>query len=92
MTTLGELLEQLQDRSQVYQLLTKSRELQVISALDKLADELGDEPGNIALRAVKAFTTQADDEAWVKLISRMQNSPSPAGACLGEMIAWAMKS
>lgn len=86
MTTLGEILDRLQDRTQVYQILAEAGNLPLIAKLDQ-AD--GD-PCEVALRAVHAFTGKADDEAWVKLIGRIQDSQSPAGTCLSEMIAWSL--
>jgi hypothetical protein len=87
MSTLGEILDRLQDRSQVYEMLAESGNIPLIAELDR-ADGADGDPCEIALRAVQAFTAKADDEAWVKLIGRIQNSASPAGTCLSEMIAW----
>jgi len=91
MTTLGEILSQLQDRTQVYQILMESGNLALMARLDQKAAEAGEDPCDIAIDAVEAFTGKADAEAWTKLVGCVQNSPSPAGACLGEMIAWSMK-
>jgi len=88
MTTLGEILDRLQDRSEVYQILAEAGNLPLIAKLDRSSDET--DPCEVALRAVQAFTGKADDEAWVKLIGRIQNSQSPAGTCLSEMIAWSL--
>ena len=91
MTTLGEILSQLQDRMQVYEILTESGNLALIAKLDQKATEVGEDPCDIAIDAVEAFTGKADAAAWTKLVGCVQNSSSPAGACLGEMIAWSMK-
>lgn len=90
MTTLGEILDRLQDRSEVYQILAESGNLALIAKLDQASDENEGDPCEAALRAVQAFTGKADDEAWVKLIGRIQNSQSPAGTCLSETIAWSL--
>lgn len=90
MSTLGEILDRLQDRSQVYEMLAESGNIPLIAELDRINDVADGDPCEFALRAVQAFTSKADDEAWVKLIGRIQNSPSPAGACLSEMIAWSL--
>ena len=89
MSTLGEILDRLQDRSQVYEMLAESGNIPLIAEMDRGQEGNGD-PCEVALRAVRAFTTKADDEAWVRLIGRIQNSPSPAGTCLSEMIAWSL--
>lgn len=90
MTTLGEILDRLQDRSEVYQILAEAGNLPLIAKLDQASDEIDGGPCEVALRAVHAFTRKADDEAWVKLIGHIQNSHSPAGTCLSEMIAWSL--
>jgi hypothetical protein len=90
MTTLGEILNRLSDRSEIYQILAESGDMRAISKLRRIVDETGDDPCEIALRAVRIFSGKADDEAWTKLIGCVQNAPSPASACLGEMIAWSM--
>jgi hypothetical protein len=88
--TLGEILAQLQDRDEVYGLLLESGNATLIARLDEKSREAATDPCGIALEAVHAFANKADDEAWVKLIGCMQNSVSPAGACLSEMIAWSL--
>jgi hypothetical protein len=91
LSTLGEILDRLQDRSQVYEMLAESGNIPLIAELDRINHHEADgDLCEFALRAVQAFTSNADDEAWVKLIGRIQNSQSPAGACLSEMIAWSL--
>ena len=90
MTTLGEILERLQDRSEVYQILVEFGNVALIAKLELKAQETDSDSCDVALRAVPAFTRKADDESWVKLIGRVQDSKSPAGACLSEMIAWSL--
>jgi hypothetical protein len=97
MSTLGEILDRLHDRAQVYEILAVSGDLPLIAELDQIAHQLDQiaqqedgDPCDLALHAVQAFTSKADDEAWVKLISRLQNSHSPAGTCLSEMITWSL--
>lgn len=90
MSTLGEILDRLHDRAQVYEILAVSGDLPLIAELDQIAQQEDGDPCDLALHAVQAFTSKADDEAWVKLISRLQNSQSPAGTCLSEMITWSL--
>jgi hypothetical protein len=90
MTTLGEILGQLQDREEIYGLLLESGNASLVATLDEKARTTADDPCGVALKAVHAFTNRADEEAWVKLMGCIRNSQSPAGACLGEMIAWSM--
>jgi hypothetical protein len=90
MTTLGEILDQLHDRSELYQILAASGNVPLIAKLDQLAHETDGDQCGVALRAVHAFTRKADDQSWVKLIGCVQDSKSPAGACLSEMITWSL--
>jgi hypothetical protein len=87
---LGEILARLNDRTEVYQFLAENGGVPLIVSLSQKADESGCDACDIVLRAVDDFTAKADDEAWVKLIGRLQDSASPAGACLTEMIAWSL--
>ena len=88
MSTLGEILDRLHDRSEVHQLLADAGDVTLIAKLDEASQ--GD-ACDVALKAVHAFTQKADDEAWVKLVGRIQNAQSPAAACLNEMISWSLK-
>ena len=90
MTTLGEVLTRLHDRTEIYQLRAESGNVLLIAKLDQMVNDTGTDPCEAALRAVQAFAAQADAEAWVKLVGCVQDSHSPAGACLSEMIAWSM--
>jgi hypothetical protein len=91
MTTLGEILERLSEPSEVYRILAEAGGTAMISRLNQAAKAAGDDPCDVALHAVRAFAEKADGEAWTKLVGCVQNSPSPAGACLGEMIAWSLR-
>lgn len=90
MSMLGEVLDRLTDRSEVFALLTEAEELGVIARLNEAAENSAQDPCNIALDAVRAFAGRANDEAWVKLMGRIQGAQSPAGACLAEMISWSL--
>ena len=90
MTTLGEILDRLGETSEIYQILAESGNIVLIARLNRKADETDGDPCALALRAVHDFTAKADAEAWVKLIGCVQDSQSPAGACLSEMITWSL--
>lgn len=90
MTTLGEILDQLREPSEVYQILAESGNVTLIAKLDQKASETDGDPCAAALKAVQDFAGKADAEAWVKLIGCVQDSQSPAGACLSEMITWSL--
>ena len=64
MTTIGELLVRLQDRTELEEILAQSGDILALSRLDKLEAEKGSNACDAALEAVEAFTTRADDEAW----------------------------
>lgn len=91
MTTLGALLVRLRDREELAQILAESGDVFTLCGLDRVAADSGKEVCDAALEAVESFTTSADDEAWVKLIGRLQNSPQPAGACLSQIISWSLE-
>jgi len=88
--TLGEILSRLHDRTEVYQFLTENGGMPLIVSLNRKAEESDCETCEIVIQAVDDFTAKADDAAWVKLIGRLQDAASPAGACLTEMISWSL--
>ena len=87
MTTLGEILAELQDPEEVRRLLAEAGDVALIAKLEEAA---GSDTCGFALKAVEHFTRGADSEAWVKLVGRIQDSPAPAQACLSEMLRWAV--
>jgi hypothetical protein len=90
MSTLGEILDQLQDPAEVRRLMMEAGDVAMLARLDKLASDRAEDAGAFALQAIESFTQRADDEAWVKLIGRIQNAEAPAAACLSEMLQWTL--
>jgi hypothetical protein len=90
MSTLGEILSDLNDREIVFSLLAEGGDIAAIAGVNEAANASGRDPCDLAMDAVEAFTLKADDEAWVKLIGRIQNADSPGGACLSEIITWSL--
>jgi hypothetical protein len=89
-STLGEIVGQLHDRSEVYQLLADAGDMTMIARLDAAAALASSDPCDIALAAVHAFTQKADDAAWLKLVGSLQDAEAPAATCLQQMIAWSL--
>jgi hypothetical protein len=87
MTTLGEILETLHEPDEVRRMLAEAGDVALMTQVENAA---GSDPCGFALQAVDHFTRHADDEAWVKLIGRLQNAQAPAQACLSEMLRWAV--
>jgi hypothetical protein len=87
MTTLGQILEHLRDPADVQRMLEELGDAHLIAQVQKAA---GGDPCAFALSAVDRFSRAADGEAWTKLIGRLQDAPTPAQACLGEMLRWAV--
>jgi hypothetical protein len=90
MTTLGEILERLEDPSEVHRLMAEAGDIAMTVRLDQAACDRGCDAGAFAIEAVEDFTRRADDEAWVKLIGRIQDAEAPGAACLNEMLRWAL--
>lgn len=90
MSTLGEILDQLQDPSEVRRLMMDAGDISMATHLESAARERGEDAGSLALHAIDSFTKRAGDEDWVKLIGRIQNADAPAAACLSEMLQWAL--
>ncbi len=92
METLGEMIAQLGDGGRVEGLLAQFDNTALLQKLDQRARSREKRPSQIACEAVRAFASGADDEAWLKLLGRVQDARSPAAACLAEMLAWSLKA
>jgi hypothetical protein len=90
MTTLGDLLGQLQDPSEVHQLLAEAGNVKLVAKLGEVAKARDCDPCDAALRAVDDFALHAEGEAWVRLVGLIQDSDTPAATCLNEMLAWSL--
>ena len=90
MSTLGEILASLHDRSEVISLLAEAGDVTAIAGINSVADASGRDPCELAIDAVHAFTEKANEEAWVKLMGRIQNADSPGAACLSEIVSWSL--
>lgn len=91
METLGEILDKLQERSEVFRLLEAADKGEVVARLTEAAATAGRDPRDLALQAVQDYSVKADAEAWVTLIGRIQDAEVPAATCLSEMIDWYLK-
>lgn len=91
MATLGEVLTQLDGGINLERLMAQIESPILAEKLEARAVSTGCRPAEFADEAVKAFCSSADDDAWLKLLGRLQDAPSPAAACLKEMLSWALK-
>jgi len=91
METLGEILDRLQERSEVFRLLEAADKGDLAARLNQAAAAAGCDPRDLALQAVHDYSGKADAEAWVTLIGRIQDAKIPAATCLSEMIDWYLK-
>jgi hypothetical protein len=90
MMKLGELMKSAHDPLEVAAMLVEAQEIALLLRLDDAAKAQATDRSELARDAVHAFTDAADNEAWVKLMGRVQDAPSPAAACLAEMVAWSL--
>jgi hypothetical protein len=90
MMMLGELMKSAYDSLEVAAMLVEAQEIALLVRLDGFAAAKATDRGEIARDAMRAFTDAADNEAWVKLMGRVQDESSPAAACLAEMVAWSL--
>ncbi len=90
MNTLGEILARLHDRSEVLALLAEGGDITTIVRFEQAADAQKRDALDIAQEAIHAFCEQADENAWLHLMGRIQNADSPGAACLSEIISWSL--
>jgi len=91
MATLGEIVAQLDGGAHLEGLLASLESPALLEKLEAHAVSVGRPVTDCAADAVRAFSNSADDDAWLKLLGRLQDAPSPAAACLKEMLIWALK-
>jgi len=91
MATLGEIVAQLDGGAHLEGLLASLESPALLEQLEARAAAAGLPASQCAADAVRAFSNRADDDAWLKLLGRLQDAPSPAAACLKEMLIWALK-
>lgn len=79
---LGDLMTRLSDQEEVGRILADLGD-------PELSRQFGDDPGEAAraaVRAVRRFVEEADDEAWVSLVSALGRAEDPARAGLRNML------
>ncbi len=91
MSTLGELLTEFKDPQKLFAVLAAADDTAAIAFLAERERATGCTPQDIVFDAVQAFTSSASSDAWLKLIGRMQDAPSPGAVCLSEILAWTMQ-
>ena len=92
MATLGEIVAQLDSGADLDHVLAQIGNPGLLEKLEAKAAAVGLAPTEVASEAVRAFANGADDDAWLKLLGKLNDTPLPAAACLKEMLAWALKA
>ncbi len=92
MATLGEIVAHLDSGADLAYVLAQIGNPALLEKLEAKAAAAGQSPEDVAGQAVRAFANGADDDAWLKLLGKLNDTPLPAAACLKEMLAWALKA
>lgn len=92
MATLGEIVAQLDSGADLGDVLAQIGNPALLVKLEEKAAGVGRTPAEVATEAVRAFANGADDDAWLKLLGKLNDTPLPAAACLKEMLVWALKA
>jgi hypothetical protein len=88
---LGDMLADLGDETVAAETLMALGDLTLMVALDAAAQRAGETTASYAVRAVRRFADQADDDAWLGLMGALGRADDPAAACLGRMLAWSLR-
>ncbi|MGD9879055.1 MAG: hypothetical protein AB7F22_24025 [Reyranella sp.] len=88
---LGDMLAALGDETEAASTLMALGDLKLMVALDGAAHRAGETTASYAVRAVRRFADQADDDAWLDLMGALERADDPAAACLGRMLAWSLR-
>ena len=86
---LGDIIRSLTDESEATATLLHYGELPLLARIDAARGEIT--AGAYAVAAVTRFADHADDECWVGLMGKIEQSGDPAAACLRTMIEWSLK-
>ena len=88
--TLGDMIADWQDEATLLDAVIGLDDLPLLARLQKAADEEGCDLADFVRHGVGRFVAEADDEAWLTLIGRINKSEDPAKTGLKVMIEFGL--
>lgn len=87
---LGTMLSALRDEDVAVATLMELRDIVLAAQVEVARDVHGESVGEYVIGAVQRFALLAGDEDWLGLMTALERSDDPAGACLAHILSWSL--
>jgi hypothetical protein len=89
---LGALMTELKDEAAAKVALLSLGDIMLLNEVEAARLAYDESVGEYAAGAAQRFAHLASDEDWLKLMTALENSESPAATCLATMVRWSLLS
>ncbi|CAG0983718.1 MAG: hypothetical protein F9K19_21240 [Rhizobiaceae bacterium] len=87
---LGTMMSALRDEDVATATLMELGDIVLAAQVEAARDAHGESVGEYVSGAVQRFALSAGDEDWLGLMTALERSDDPAGACLTRMLSWSL--
>ena len=87
---LGNIMSALRDEDVATATLVEIGDIVLAAQVEAARDAHGESVGEYVTGAVRRFALLAGDEDWLGLMTALERSDDPAGACLARMLSWSL--
>lgn len=87
---LGKMMSALRDEDVATATLMELGDIVLTAKVEEARDAHGESIGEYVTGAVQRFALLAQDEDWLALMTALERSDDPAGACLIRMLSWSL--
>jgi hypothetical protein len=87
---LGEMMSALRDEDVATATLMELGDIVLAAKVEAARDAHGESIGEYVTGAVQRFARLAGDEDWMGLMTALERSDDPAGACVTRMLSWSL--
>lgn len=87
---LGTMMNALRDEDLAAATLMELGDIVLAADVETARHAHGESIGEYVTGAVQRFAMAATDEDWLALMTALERSQSPAGACLTRMLSWSL--
>lgn len=87
---LGSVMSRLRDADVTTATLMELGDIVLVARVEAAREAHGESIGEYVTRAVQRFALLAQDEDWLGLMTALERSDDPAGACLTRMLSWSL--
>ena len=87
---LGALMTELKDEAAAKVTLLSLGDIMLLNEVEAARLAHDESLGEYAAGAAQRFAHLASDEDWLKLMTALENSKSPAATCLATMVRWSL--